>query len=230
MKIRDTRNGSWFWVNNAVLACPHINATDKVVYSALCTFAGFEEIRPSFKTLAKRASVGERVAKRSIKKLIEVGFVEKTQGGGRGRANVYNLLKAHKGCQICTVSKGCQKEPERVTNTTIKGDKSAPHIDIVIDKDIDSAETSSAFSLKAELRKLEENPRRELNIIALYLEHRKPNINSKEQFQEVLKRHIKPANRLKVFTNEQILKSLEYAKEKYSDFYTIETLLKINTK
>lgn len=86
------------------------------------------------------------------------------------------------------------------------------------------------FSLKEEIKKLEDNPRRELNIIALYFEHRKPDLQNKAQYEQALKRHLKPAIALKPFTDKQILTALEYAKKEYKDIYTIETLLKILVK
>lgn len=137
MEIRDTRNGEWHWVNNAVLACPHIKPYDKVVYSALCTFANCEEIRPDFGLIAERASVSIRRAKKGISNLIEVGFVEKIVGGGRGKANVYNLPKAIKGCKLCTVSKECTEKPERVQDTTLNRASCAPQIDKELNKEID---------------------------------------------------------------------------------------------
>lgn len=86
------------------------------------------------------------------------------------------------------------------------------------------------FSLKEEIKKLEESPRRDLNIVALYLEHRQPDLQTYEQYEECLRRHLKPAGKLKVFTDQQILKALDYAKKEYKDIYTIETLLKILLK
>ncbi|MGV8131543.1 MAG: replication protein [Candidatus Pacearchaeota archaeon] len=86
------------------------------------------------------------------------------------------------------------------------------------------------FSLKEEIGKLEDSARRDLNIIALYLDHRKPDLQTREQYEETLKRHLKPAGKLKSFTNDQILKALSYAKKEYNEIYTIETLLKILTK
>jgi hypothetical protein len=86
------------------------------------------------------------------------------------------------------------------------------------------------FSLKEEIGKLEENTRRDMNIIALYFEHRKPDIQNREQFEVALRRHLKPAGILKSFTDTQILKALDYAKREYKDIYTLETLFKILCK
>ncbi len=86
------------------------------------------------------------------------------------------------------------------------------------------------FSLKEEIQKLEDSTRRDLNIIALYLEHRKPDLQTKEQYLVALRRHLKPAKELKPFTDSQILKAVDYAKKEYKDIWTIETLSKILTK
>ena len=86
------------------------------------------------------------------------------------------------------------------------------------------------FSLKEEIKKLEDSPRRDLNIVALYFEHRKPDLQNRKQYEIALKRHLKPAGQLKEFTDNQILKALDYAKKEYKDIYTLETLLKILIK
>ncbi len=90
--------------------------------------------------------------------------------------------------------------------------------------------SDTPFSLKEEIQKLEDSPRRDLNIIALYLDHRKPDLQTREQYQESVKRHLKSAGALKHFTDNQILKALDYAKKEYKDIYTLETLIKILTK
>ena len=129
MEIRDTRNGDWFWVYKSVLADPHLNPTDKLTYSALATFGGCKEINPSFKGIAERATLGERTVKRSIKKLIKVGYVSVDKGGGRHKTNVYFLLKKPKGCQFCTVSKLCQTLPKTVPSSAGNGARLAPELD-----------------------------------------------------------------------------------------------------
>lgn len=92
------------------------------------------------------------------------------------------------------------------------------------------AKSDIPFSLKEEIKKLEDSPRRDLNIIALYFDVRKPDLQNREQFNQALKRHLKPAGALKSFTDQQILKAVDYAKKEYKDIWTIETLLKILTK
>jgi hypothetical protein len=99
------------------------------------------------------------------------------------------------------------------------------------EKDTEIAGASPApFTLNEEIEKLEESPRRDLNIVALYLRHRKPNLTSREQFNETLRRHLRSSKTVSPFSDEQILKALDYAKREYGDIYTIETINKILTK
>ena len=94
----------------------------------------------------------------------------------------------------------------------------------------DIATESVAFSLKDEIKKLEDSPRRDMNIIALYLEHRKPDLRNREQFSATLRRHLRAAKTLISFDDQQILKALGHAKREYGEMYTLETLLKLLTK
>ena len=92
------------------------------------------------------------------------------------------------------------------------------------------AEASSApFSLKEEIQGLENSPRRDLNIIALYFEEKKPDLQSKAQLSVAIKRHLRAAKDLIPFTNNQILNAVPKAKEITND-WVLETLVKILTK
>ncbi len=138
MQIRDTRNGSWYWVNTAVNACPHITPIDKTVYAALCTFAGCAEIRPSYPEISKRSAISVRRCKESVQKLIKRGYVCVEKGGGKGNANIYTLLKVPKGCGLCTLSNGANNDTQTVRITTSNGADYAPHIDKEVDKELNT--------------------------------------------------------------------------------------------
>lgn len=142
MKIRDLRNGEWFWVNNAVMSCPHIDSETYRVYSTLASFGGMPEIRPTIATISKKSCVSVRKVNYAIKKLLEIGFVEIKIGGGRGRSNVYNLLKAVKGCTVCSVSKPCTDEQETLHETTLNPAHGAHHKDIYKNNNKDSSEAA----------------------------------------------------------------------------------------
>lgn len=134
MEIRDTRNGDWHWVYNAVLADSHITDADKVVYSAISTFGGHQVIHPTLLQIGERCNISERQVRYSLRKLEEVGYLSIEASTGRGNSNVYYLLKAPKGCKLCPFYKGGKEGHERGQTTTIKGARTAPHIDIYKDK------------------------------------------------------------------------------------------------
>ena len=85
------------------------------------------------------------------------------------------------------------------------------------------------FSLSDEIKKLEENERRDMNILALYFSERRPNLLTYEQYQTAIRRHIRSARDLTPFFDEQILDAIKKAKE-FVPGWTLETLLKILTK
>ena len=124
IKIRDARNGEWSWVYNALLADPHLTPAAKLIYSSLCTYGGCEKIYPTLEQIAKRVDMSRSIAKRSIKKLQDIGYIEIKKGGGRGKANEYLLLKMPKGCIMCPLSggkKGYETNVKGVHNDPEKG-------------------------------------------------------------------------------------------------------------
>ena len=131
MEIRDSRNGSWYWVNLAVNACPHISHADKAVYGALASFSNCKEIKPSFETISRRSNTSLRQAKRSIKSLMGCELVSIENYGRKGVSNVYLLLKAPKGCKKCQIDpsgKKCQIRPKEVPNEAKRSAKFAPEL------------------------------------------------------------------------------------------------------
>lgn len=113
-KIRDVRNGDWSWVYKCVVSDKHLTATDVRVYSALSGFDGKNhDIFPSYETISKIANVSKRGSIKSIKRLIEVGYVGLERKGGGDKSNKYILLKRPKGCKFCTGNIGVQKSANR---------------------------------------------------------------------------------------------------------------------
>ena len=152
MEIRDTRNGEWHWVYNALLADPHLTAGEKLVYSSISTFGGHQVIHPTKEQLAERCAMDGKTVQRAIKRLEEVGYISLDQSVGRGNANVYYLLKKPNGCNLCPFTKGDIQDHKRGHLEPEKGTKTTPYID-----KIDKIDTS-----EAELR-IEFDPSEETN-------------------------------------------------------------------
>lgn len=92
------------------------------------------------------------------------------------------------------------------------------------------ATTSVApFSLKEEIQKLEDSPRRDMQIIGYYLSERKPDIRSKQQLQTAIRRHLRAAKSLSPFDDDQIVKGFKRARD-LTNGWTLETCEKILTK
>lgn len=96
-------------------------------------------------------------------------------------------------------------------------------------KDIETENVAKEFSLKGEIQKMEESPRRDMNIIAMYFEKRMPDIQSLDQLSVAIKRHLRAAKNLEPFTDNQILDAVPKAKV-LSEEYTLETIVKVLTK
>jgi len=87
-----------------------------------------------------------------------------------------------------------------------------------------------AISFEEEVKKLEDNERRDLNVIALYLREKKPKLENKGQLKVAIRRCLRPAKDLAVFTDKQILYAVAKAKRDYPDIWTLETLSKLLIK
>lgn len=91
--IRDIRNGEWFWVQKEILASKLINASDKLVYSALAYYAHnrTQKCFPSYTKMAELTGVSRPTVVKALKALVEHGFVSVKKKGGK--VNLYKLLK-----------------------------------------------------------------------------------------------------------------------------------------
>ena len=94
---------------------------------------------------------------------------------------------------------------------------------------IASAKASAPFILEEEIKKLEDSPRRYLNVIAMYFSLRGTAFDNLAQYNVALRRHMRPAKQLEPFTDEQLRQASDKAKKEYPE-WTLETLIKILTK
>ena len=93
------------------------------------------------------------------------------------------------------------------------------------------AEASSAeWNLETYKKELEDSTRRELNIIALYWDYKKPVLNSIEQARNEIKRNLRAANSLKPYEDARLIKTIEYLQKQANFKWTLETILKYITE
>ncbi len=144
---------------------------------------------------------------------------------------IISVNKAHKHFGKRYAKSGTSLFPD-VPETAHLSDKSGTsNKTIQLDSTINTiaTEVANEFSFKDEIKKMEDSPRRDINIIALYLDVRKPDLKNKEQLNVAIKRHLRPAQALKSFTDDQILMGVEKAKKLTSE-WVLETVVKTLTK
>lgn len=98
-----------------------------------------------------------------------------------------------------------------------------------LEGDSDGKAVTQDFSLGDAITELENSSHRQYNVIALYLSERLPDIQSKKQMDVTVKRHLKPAMQLKVFSDDQIVTGFGLAKKMTAE-WTLETVVKALTK
>lgn len=98
---------------------------------------------------------------------------------------------------------------------------------------------NSLFSFEEEIKKLEDSDRRDLNIIALFMEYKakelKPKIKNSTQLSFFIKRYLKIAGQLMKadYSDEQLIDAFDSVKRKFKDSnidWTLETIGKELTK
>lgn len=100
---------------------------------------------------------------------------------------------------------------------------------VSIDKVVDNT-ISKGFSLKEEIQKLEESPRRDLNILGFFFSERKDlDVRNKTQLQLAIKQHIRSAGKLVPFDDDQIVLGIKKAKS-ITPEWVLETVVKVLTK
>jgi len=86
------------------------------------------------------------------------------------------------------------------------------------------------FSLEKYLKKMEDDPRRAINVIGHYFEEKDLKFGNAEEAQVAIKRHLRAATEVAKFTDDKIVKATDIAKREYGDKFTVETVLKMLTK
>lgn len=243
-EVRDTRNGLWHWVYDAVLRDPHLTPAEKLVYSALCTFSGCNDIRPSHKTIGDRAGLSQRITASAIKKLNEVGYISVENEGRKGQTNSYYLLKKPEGCNLCIGADLCKPKHEPMQTTTRTYANGAHKQYNQQDKEIDSiapdkparskrkkTDPNEPMNLKQFVEWCDISPNRHIQIIGGWAEITQPDCRTLGQWQSFIKRNVRAGQSLAPFTDKQIQDAyakIEYAQknEGWLRKPTLETILK----
>ena len=92
-QVRDLRNGDWLWINKRILEHKNLNASDKLVYSALAYFANETDQKcyPSIEKLKKLTGLTRPTIIKAIRRLERVNAIRVERK--EGRISIYYLLK-----------------------------------------------------------------------------------------------------------------------------------------
>lgn len=91
-------------------------------------------------------------------------------------------------------------------------------------------EEPKPFDFKVYLKDLENNSRRDINVIGHFFEAKGLTFTSRETANAALKRHLRPAKEVAKFTDSEIVSATEEARKQYPEMWTVDTLLKILTR
>jgi DNA-binding Lrp family transcriptional regulator len=176
-------------------------------------------------TIATLLGITTRAVQNSLTKLEDAGYIERIYKdvAKRNRESIKSKIAfkfVRTGGDRQVIERTVGDRHERTVGDQNKNS---------IEKKGIAAIAAVPFSLKEEIRKMEDHARRDLNIIALYFDERKPDIRTREQLSVAIRRHLRAAGQLKVFSDDQILAAVPKAKRQTDD-WTIETLVKVLTK
>jgi len=251
IKIKDDAGDKKYFTVIPNFLTDILSGMELALYVQMKKYSGEKGIAyPSKITLTKRLDITKPTLNKYLDQLIakglisENGFVDVMTSGGKQQVQSYFVLdvwgmnleyyNTHiKGVKkIYPLSKGGK-------NTAVKGVKNTAAKSNHLIKSNSIAETSSAlpFSLIEERKKLEDSERRDLNIIALFMEYRvkslTQNIKSRLQLTYFIKRHVRAAGQLAKaeYTDEQLTHAFDAVAVKYKDIdWTLETVGKELTK
>lgn len=198
------------------------------------TKAGFERGEGFFNFTIERDLIDKTITIDMVKSFLryarESGMLatKKTTRGIRIKVLKYNVYQDEGNRQ--TTSQTTREPPQNHhRTTTINKNVRREEGKKDTSEDKSSHGVSPPFIFGEYIKKLEDSERRDMNIIALYLDEKKPKILSADQMRVAVKRHLRPAKDLVPFTNDQILSAIPQAR-KATPSWTLETLVKILTK
>jgi hypothetical protein len=92
IQIRDSRNGSWFWIHTHLWRDKRLSHSCKVIYGTLASYANQKQTAfPSVATVAEDSDTSERQVYRCLKQLEDVGYISVIRE--QGKPNLYTLVK-----------------------------------------------------------------------------------------------------------------------------------------
>ncbi len=177
-------------------------------------------------TIANLARAETRTVQNSLTRLENEGCIKRVyfDKTSRHRAEIIPLISYRAPYETPIVGlRNAEDSPLR------NADDQNKSINNNSNKDIAASAPRQGFDLKDEIKKLKESPQRHIQLIGEYLEERKVSLETKEQLQRAIHRHLRSARALADFTDKQIAQASSQAAKEYPA-WTIETVIKILTR
>lgn len=148
IEIRDSRNGSWFWIHTHVWRDSHLTQSSKVVYGTIASYTNTEQTAfPSITKISLDSDISERHVYRCLKELEKFNYLKVERK--HGKPNLYTLVKTTPDIMSPltgshpTPDKKASTTPDKSTVLTISNEqelinkKEYTHLEDVLEKDLE---------------------------------------------------------------------------------------------
>lgn len=146
IQIRDSRNGSWFWIHTHVWRDKKISQSSKVIYGTIASYANTHQTAfPSIAKISFDSDISERHVYRCLKELQKNNYL--TVEKKRGKPNLYTLVKTTP--DIMSPLTSCHPTPDIDDSTT--PDKKAVLTRTIVTRTINNTKKSEFLSKAEEI-------------------------------------------------------------------------------
>ena len=187
-----------------------------------------------YEEVDKDLKIPERTYYRWINRLRENKYIN-TKKAPQGLIITVNKAKKRFGQKPTSPAKNGITHPAKKVGSVLPKSVVCPAKKVIPihtqdkDKTIDNMSAKAdekEFSFKEKLQLMEKDTKRHIQIICLYWKFKKFNVENKEQYQTLMQRDLRAAQNLVGFSNEQILKVMEWLHNENTFKFTLETVLK----
>lgn len=239
-KVREKRSRGWFYLDDE-----YFNGYAKVfgpigtsVYLALCRYVDKDQkCFPSESTIAKQIGCGERSVREYLKRLEEWNIIEiERERDSRTKSwknNVYWLLDKSEWNQKppAAGADGSEGEPSAADDKTQRQThrQQVPHKGYSKDtqiKDTHIAAVAAEWSYMTALRKMVDDKRADIKIIAMYYPIKGMTYASSAQLTAAIRRDLRAAGRLKAYPMGRVWEVMMWLKDNADFKWTLETVHK----
>lgn len=201
---------------------------DKIVLGVILYF---ERLKNGFctasnKTIGAIAGCSTATARDSISRLQKVGYIKcfYKDENRRIRERIVTTISLTTDTRVSSDNdRGVVNQRHRVSSGDEQNENNKREYNNVTDK------PSRPFNFSEWLEEIENSGKRHLEVIGFFFKEKGIKFKTRDQANTALKRHLKAAKEVALFTDEDIVKVTEKLKREFPDF-TVETIYKQLTK